>query len=67
MLKIPFAWAKMPLIDRFGDLDESLHVSFIYGADTWMDPNAGEAIKQYTFSSSIFWFYFYFYFNFFVV
>lgn len=47
MLKIPFAWAKLPLIDRFGDLDDDLHVSFIYGQDTWMDADAGEAIQQY--------------------
>jgi pimeloyl-ACP methyl ester carboxylesterase len=34
MLKIPFAWAKLPLVERFHELDEKLRVTFIYGADT---------------------------------
>jgi pimeloyl-ACP methyl ester carboxylesterase len=44
MLKIPFAWAKLPLIDRFGELDENLPVSFIIGDNTWLPESRASVI-----------------------
>jgi len=46
MLKIPFAWAKLPLIERFEKLDESLPVSFIYGENTWMVKASSYQLQQ---------------------
>jgi pimeloyl-ACP methyl ester carboxylesterase len=43
MLKIPFAWAKLPLIKRFEALDENLPVSFIIGDSTWL-PESEESV-----------------------
>jgi pimeloyl-ACP methyl ester carboxylesterase len=45
MLKIPFAWAKLPLIERFENLDEKLPVSFIIGDRTWLPESEESVIK----------------------
>jgi len=45
MLKIPFAWAKLPLIKRFEELDEKLPVSFIIGDNTWL-PESEESVRH---------------------
>jgi len=40
------AWAKDPLYTRLGALDPNIFVSFIYGANTWMDTAAGQAAAE---------------------
>jgi abhydrolase domain-containing protein 4 len=39
-------YAADPLIDRLPLLDRNIPVSFIYGADSWMKPLAGVALKE---------------------
>jgi len=36
LMKIPFAWAKLPLVQRYQDLPKNIPVTFIYGRKTWM-------------------------------
>jgi len=43
MLKIPFAWAKLPLAERFEKLPDKLPVSFILGDNTWL-PESKESV-----------------------
>jgi len=45
-LTLPIAWAKNPLINRLGDLDESIPCYFIFGEDTWMSKKAGVTLSQ---------------------
>jgi len=45
-LKIPFAYAKLPLIERFERLDAILPVSFVYGKQSWMCLNSPKQIKM---------------------
>jgi pimeloyl-ACP methyl ester carboxylesterase len=40
------AWAKDPLHTRLPALDPKIFVSFIYGANTWMDTAAGQAAAE---------------------
>ncbi|CAD6193441.1 unnamed protein product [Caenorhabditis auriculariae] len=44
---LPFAWARNPMIRRFQEVDESVPVTFIHGANSWIDPSpAHEILKQ---------------------
>lgn len=45
MLKIPFAWAKLPLLERFGELHENLPVSFLIGDRTWL-PESQKSVLE---------------------
>lgn len=48
MLKIPFAWAKLPLLERFGELHENLPVSFLIGDRTWLPESKKSVIELQT-------------------
>ncbi|XP_045193546.2 (Lyso)-N-acylphosphatidylethanolamine lipase-like isoform X2 [Mercenaria mercenaria] len=40
-LSLPLGWAKRPMIQRIGDIDKNLPITFIYGSRTWMDRECG--------------------------
>ena len=46
----PSTQARMPLVDRIGDLRKDMPVTFVYGDHDWMDPIGGkqsiEAMKK---------------------
>jgi len=45
-LSLPIAWAKNPLINRLGNLDENIPCYFIFGQYTWMSTSAGETLSR---------------------
>ena len=40
-LSLPLGWAKLPMIQRIGDIEKELPITFIYGSRTWMDRECG--------------------------
>ncbi|XP_064633589.1 (Lyso)-N-acylphosphatidylethanolamine lipase-like isoform X2 [Lineus longissimus] len=38
-------WSKFPLMNRIGDLDSSIRITFIYGEDSWMDHDYADSLK----------------------
>eukprot|EP00047_Mylnosiga_fluctuans_P013065 m.29204 g.29204 ORF g.29204 m.29204 type:complete len:425 (+) comp4638_c0_seq1:87-1361(+) len=40
-----FRWARRPMIERIGNLDSNVPITFIYGAHTWMDISVGELTR----------------------
>ena len=41
------AWAQNPMLTRVGtELDSSIPMTFIYGADSWMDSSSGETAQE---------------------
>jgi pimeloyl-ACP methyl ester carboxylesterase len=42
----PIAWAKKPLCKSLPNLSENIPSLFIYGEDSWMDPNAGFEVSR---------------------
>ncbi|KAM4709568.1 (Lyso)-N-acylphosphatidylethanolamine lipase [Discoglossus pictus] len=41
-----FGWAKRPMLSRIQLIPKDLPITFIYGADTWIDSSTGEKVKQ---------------------
>ncbi|XP_055639008.1 (Lyso)-N-acylphosphatidylethanolamine lipase isoform X2 [Toxorhynchites rutilus septentrionalis] len=41
-----FAWAKHPMLNRIQDLKNTVPITFIYGANSWLRNNSGEKVKQ---------------------
>lgn len=39
-------WAKKPMFDRLPNLHPSIPVTLLYGANSWMDRQAGERLKE---------------------
>ncbi|KAK7114084.1 (Lyso)-N-acylphosphatidylethanolamine lipase-like isoform X2 [Littorina saxatilis] len=39
-------WAKQPMLERMTAIDPDLPISFIYGAQSWVDRNSGWKVKQ---------------------
>lgn len=44
-LALPLGWAKRPMIQRIGDIEKELPITFIYGSRTWMDRECGNQSK----------------------
>lgn len=42
----PYGWPKNPLIHRLIELDQSVSVTFIYGARSWIESSPGEYLKE---------------------
>ncbi|XP_076470644.1 (Lyso)-N-acylphosphatidylethanolamine lipase-like isoform X2 [Babylonia areolata] len=36
-----FGWAKYPMMERMADIDPSLPITFVYGAESWIDRRTG--------------------------
>lgn len=49
----PFIWAKNPIINRIENLPKEVPISIIYGAESWMDKNAGYQIQAMRDSSYV--------------
>lgn len=45
-LTLPYGWPKNPLIHKLVDLDESVSLSFIYGARSFIEKAPGEFLKD---------------------
>lgn len=45
-LTLPYGWPKFPLIHRLLDLDESVSLTFIYGARSFIERAPGEFLKD---------------------
>ncbi|XP_073527225.1 (Lyso)-N-acylphosphatidylethanolamine lipase [Phyllobates terribilis] len=41
-----FGWAKRPMMSRLNLIPKDLPITFIYGAETWIDQNTGEKAKM---------------------
>ncbi|KAG8455483.1 hypothetical protein GDO86_001605 [Hymenochirus boettgeri] len=41
-----FGWAKRPMMSRIQEIPKELPITFIYGAETWIDSSTGEKVKQ---------------------
>lgn len=41
-----FGWAKRPMLPRLNLIPKSLPITFIYGAETWIDSSTGEKAKE---------------------
>ena len=40
-----FAWAKRPMMDRIGDVERSISMTFVHGSDSWIDNRIGYEVK----------------------
>ncbi|KAM4809145.1 (Lyso)-N-acylphosphatidylethanolamine lipase [Rhinophrynus dorsalis] len=41
-----FGWAKRPMVSRINLIPKDIPITFIYGAESWIDSRAGEMVKQ---------------------
>ncbi|KAE8633668.1 hypothetical protein XENTR_v10002006 [Xenopus tropicalis] len=41
-----FGWAKRPMMSRINQIPKDLPITFIYGAETWIDRSTGERVKE---------------------
>lgn len=39
-------FAKEPLIERIADIDSKMPITFVYGAQSWMDPSTGYRVQE---------------------
>ena len=44
-LSVGLGWARNPMLLRVGDIDKNLPMTFIYGAESWMDKTCGHQTK----------------------
>lgn len=40
-----FGWAKRPMLERIGDVDSSISMTFIHGSHSWIDNRIGYEVK----------------------
>lgn len=45
-MTIPYGWAKRPMLDRIGQIQADIPVSFIYGSRSSIDSDSGFAFKK---------------------
>lgn len=45
-MTIPYGWAKRPMLDRIGQVQAEIPISFIYGSRSSIDSDSGYALKQ---------------------
>ena len=45
-LSVGLGWARNPMLLRVGNIDKHLPMTFIYGAETWMDKTCGHQTKE---------------------
>ncbi|XP_020893261.1 1-acylglycerol-3-phosphate O-acyltransferase ABHD5 isoform X2 [Exaiptasia diaphana] len=45
-LSIPYGWAKFPMVNRVGNLDRRIPITFIYGARSWVDNESAYHVKD---------------------
>ncbi len=48
-----FGWAKHPMVNRIADMEESIPLTMIHGAESWMDTKIGYRVKQLRKRSSV--------------
>ena len=41
-----FGWAKFPMVHRISELRSDVPITFIYGAQSWIDRQPGQIIKE---------------------
>lgn len=45
-MTIPYGWAKRPMLERIGQVQADIPVSFIYGSRSSIDSDSGFAFKK---------------------
>lgn len=45
-MTIPYGWAKRPMLERIGQVQSDIPVSFIYGSRSSIDSDSGFAFKK---------------------
>lgn len=45
-MTIPYGWAKRPMLERIGQIQADIPVSFIYGSRSSIDSDSGFAFKK---------------------
>lgn len=45
-MTIPYGWAKRPMLERIGQVQADIPVSFIYGSRSNIDSESGYAFKK---------------------
>ncbi|XP_069371988.1 1-acylglycerol-3-phosphate O-acyltransferase ABHD5 [Paralichthys olivaceus] len=45
-MTIPYGWAKRPMLERIGQIQADIPISFIYGSRSSIDSNSGCALKK---------------------
>ena len=40
-------WAKYPMINRIEYINQSIPITFLYGADSWIDHKPGQITKEH--------------------
>ncbi|TNN23440.1 1-acylglycerol-3-phosphate O-acyltransferase ABHD5 [Liparis tanakae] len=45
-MTIPYGWAKRPMLERIGQVQADIPVSFIYGSRSSIDSDSGYAFKK---------------------
>ena len=41
-----FGWAKDPMVNRIEQMDKTIPITFLYGAQSWIDNRPGQLIKK---------------------
>lgn len=45
-MTVPYGWAKRPMLDRIGQIQVEIPISFIYGSRSSIDSHSGYAFKK---------------------
>lgn len=45
-MTIPYGWAKRPMLERIGQVEADIPISFIYGSRSSIDSDSGCALKK---------------------
>lgn len=45
-MTIPYGWAKRPMLERIGQVQADIPISFIYGSRSSIDSDSGYAFKK---------------------
>ena len=44
-LNTGFGWAKRPMMERVGDIEHSVSMTFVHGSHSWIDNGIGYEVK----------------------
>lgn len=52
-LNTGFGWAKRPMMERVGNVDQSVSMTFVHGSQSWIDSRIGYEVKYMRSSSFV--------------